>query len=144
MRVLLISTLLLTGASCAWPPPPPGPPAAPEPWFYAPLGFLFTPLNPASPGRLTLSNYSFENARVQAVVTGAPDCTAADASVISDFVLPLNGTRIIEGAPGTDVCWRRAIERGPEAAPQAAAAAPMWTEWNRVFVSSGRSIDSRL
>jgi hypothetical protein len=96
----------------------------------------------ASPGRLTLSNFSFDNAHVQAVITGAPDCAPVAGTATSDFVLPLNGTRVIEGAPGADVCWRRAIE--PETAPPAAWSAPRWTEWNRAFLSSGRSVDTQL
>ena len=95
-----------------------------------------------TPGRLTLSNFSFDSAHVQTVITGAPDCTAAEGTAVSDFVLPLNGTRVVEGAPGADVCWRRAIE--PETPPGRVALPPKWTEWNRAFLSSGRSIDSQL
>ena len=142
MRIPVISLVLLGTASCAWPPPPPGPPAAPEPWFYAPLGFLFEPLNPVPPGRLTLSNYSFDSAHVQTVVTASPDCAAAEGTAPGDFVLPINGTRVIEAAPGSDVCWRRAIK--PETAPGAASSPPKWTEWKRAFLSSGRSVDAQL
>ena len=142
VRILICSALLIVTASCAWPPPPPGPPAAPEPWFYAPLGLLFTPLNPTSPGRLTLSNFSFDSAHVETVVTASPDCAATEGTAPSDFVLPLNATRVIETAPGSDVCWRRAIEA--ETAPGRAPPPPKWTEWNRAFLSSGRSIDAQL
>jgi len=114
MRILLLSGVLLAVASCALPPP----------------------------GRLTLSNFTFDNAHVEAVISGAPDCAVREGTTTSDFVLPLNGTRIIESVPGADVCWRRAIE--PGTAPGAAPAAPGWTEWNRAFLSSGRSVDSQL
>ena len=130
------------------PPPPPAavvtaPPAgvaAPVPAFpFLPLAGL---LGPPPAGRLTLSNFSFDSARVEAVITGAPDCTPREGTTVSNFDLPLNGTRIIESIPGADVCWRRAIAPGtPMGAPPTT---PGWTEWSRVFTSSGRSIDSRL
>ncbi len=113
MRIFIVPALLLATASCASPP-----------------------------GRLTLSNFSVDSAHVQTVITGSPDCAAAVGTAPSDFVLPLNGTRIIEGAPGSDVCWRRAIE--PETAPGTAPSPPKWTEWNRAFLSSGRSVDAQL
>ncbi len=94
------------------------------------------------PARLTLSNFSFEGARIEAVITPYPDCVARAGTATTDFVLPLNGTRIIEAAAGSDVCWRRAAE--PGAGQATAPAVPGWTEWNRVFLSSGRSIDSQL
>jgi hypothetical protein len=115
VRILIVPALLIATASCTW-------------W--------------SSPGRLTLSNFTFDSAHVQAVITGSADCIASEGAAPSDFVLPLNGTRIIEAAPGSDVCWRRAIE--PEAAPGSAPSAPKWTEWNRAFLSSGRSVDARL
>ncbi len=115
MRILIVSALLVATASCAWPPPP---------------------------GRLTLSNFSYDHAHVQAVITPYPDCTVREGTAPSDFVLPLNGTRVIEAAPGADVCWRREIE--PRTAQGAAPSTQGWTEWNRVFLSSARSVDSRL
>ena len=99
-------------------------------------------MSPPSPGRLTLSNFSFDTARVEAVITGAPDCAVREGTTPSDFVLPLNGTRIIESVPGADVCWRRAIE--PARSARAAPSTQGWTEWNRAFLSSGRSVDSQL
>ena len=115
MRILIVSAVLIATASCAGPPPP---------------------------GRLTLNNFSFDKARVQAVITPHPDCAQREGTATSDFVLALNGTRIIEAAPGSDVCWRRALEppKGQEKPPSV----PRWTEWNRAFVASGRSVDSRL
>ena len=172
MRTLIVSALLIATASCAWPPPPdqmaapppppvaltppapppvaavlPAPPPAPAavpppaPYPWTPLGWLFAPATPPA-GRLTLSNFSFDNARIEAVITGAPDCTIREGTTTSDFVLPLNGTRIIESVPGADVCWRRAID--PGVALGAPPTTPGWTEWNRVFLSTGRSVDSRL
>jgi hypothetical protein len=112
---------------------------APAPFLFAPLAGLFWP-PPA--GRLTLSNFSFDTAHVEAVVTAAPDCTVREGTTASDFVLPLNGTRIIESVPGADVCWRRAID--PRTAAGAPPSTPGWTEWSRAFLSSGRSVDARL
>lgn len=175
MRILIVATLLIATASCAWLPPPPAavaappptppppvaltappppppvpaalapPPAvavavpAPAPFPFAPLAGLF---GPPAPGRLTLSNFSFDTAHIEAVITAAPDCAAREGTTASDFVLPLNGTRIIESVPGADVCWRRAID--PKTAAGAAPSIPGWTEWNRAFLSSGRSVDARL
>jgi len=92
--------------------------------------------------RFALSNFSFGNARIQALITPYPDCVARPGTTTADFMLPLNGTRIIEAAAGSDVCWRRTTQ--PAAAKAAASAAPGWTEWNRVFLSSGGSIDAQL
>lgn len=136
MRTLIVLVLLIATASCTSPPPP-ATAGAP----FAPFGWVFAATSP--PGRLALSNFAFDSAHVQAVITGSPDCAASEGTVPSDFVLPLNGTRIIEGAPGSDVCWRRAIE-AEETASGTAPSPPQWTGWNRVFLSSGRSIDTRL
>jgi hypothetical protein len=136
--------------------PPPPPPAAVAPLpvppppvavaASAPVPFPFAPfaglVGPPPPGRLTLSNFSFDTAHVEAVVTAAPDCAMREGTTASDFVLPLNGTRVIESVPGADVCWRRAID--PRTAAGAAPSTQGWTEWNRAFLSSGRSVDSRL
>ena len=95
-----------------------------------------------APGRLTLSNYSFDNAHVQTVVTLYPDCAVHEGTLASEFTLPLNGTRIVETAPGSDVCWRRAVPPGQLAGPPPTE--PGWSEWNRAYTSSGRPVDSRL
>ncbi len=88
-------------------------------------------------GRLTLSNLSFESAHVMAFATAAPDCNTGDpAAETLDFRLPLNGTRIVTAAPGSDVCWRREIED--------AGGARRWSEWNRVFLSSAVAVAARL
>ena len=94
------------------------------------------------PGRLTLSNFSFDHARVEALITPYPDCASREGTAASNFELPLNGTRVIEAAPGSDVCWRRQSE--PVKDQDVAPSTPGWSEWNRVFTSSGRSIDSWL
>jgi hypothetical protein len=139
VRILLALVLLGMTASCVVPPPeaavpmpPPG--SVPDPAYVAnPLTGLF---QAPMPGRLTLSNFTYESARVQAVVTPYPDCEVRQGADVSDFEIPLNGTRVIGALPGADVCWRRALP-----APAARAG---WTDWNRVFTSSGRSIDSQL
>ena len=173
MRLLIVAAVLIATVSCAWqqppaqvaappppvaltaPPPPPvalaapapspplAPVATPAPYPWTPFAWLFAPFVAVPPaGRLTLSNYSFDSARVEAVIAGAPDCTVREGTTATDFVLPLNGTRIIQSVPGADVCWRRAID--PGVALGAPPSTPGWTEWNRVFLSTGRSVDSRL
>jgi hypothetical protein len=70
------------------------------------------------------------------VITTAPEC-GTSAATVRTFALPLNGTRVIEAPPGADVCWRREIAEAPSAQPR-------WSEWNRAYLSAGRSIDSQL
>lgn len=165
MRFLIVSAMLAATVSCAWMPPPavvtappPSPPpialTAPPPpppvAVVAPAPSPFWPLagfnGPPGPGRLTLSNFNFDNAHVEVAITTAPDCGALAGTPTSDFVLPLNGTRIIQSPPGADICWRRAIEAetAPEAAPSAAPSIAGWTGWSRAFLSSGRSVDAQL
>jgi hypothetical protein len=110
VRILLSAALLLVTASCTyW-----------GPWTLP-------------PGQLTLSNYRFDHASIEAVVTAAPDCAAAvPASPATDFDLPFKGTRVIVAAPSADVCWRRQIAGG------------QWGDWNRAFTGSGRFIDTQL
>ena len=123
---------------------------APPPAFYLPNPFawLFAPLSFAAPaGQVTLSNFSYDTARVETLVTPFADCAPRPGTAASDFALPLNGTRIIQAAPGSDVCWRRALtsEPGQQAPGQRARAGmPGWTEWSRVYTASGGIIDSRL
>jgi hypothetical protein len=109
VRVILSAALLLATTSCAdwsWTPPP---------------------------GHLTLSNYRFEHAAVEAVATAAPDCGAPDPSMpVTAFDLPFKGTRVVEAAPAADICWRRQVGGG------------QWTDWNRVYTASGRFIDVQL
>ncbi len=110
MRILLSAALLLVTASCTyW-----------GPWTLP-------------PGQLTLSNYRFDHAGIEAVVTAAPDCAAAvPASPAADFDLPFKGTRVIVATPNADVCWRRQVAGG------------QWGEWNRAFTGSGQFIDTQL
>lgn len=132
-----------TAAGPAAPPPPmaaavppPGPQAAVPPAGGGTAAWdVFGLFRQRAPQRLTLSNFAFDRAHVEAVVTTNPDCAARDSGVVatSDFALPLNGTRIIEAPPGADVCWHR--ERRD---------ASGWTPWNRAYLSTGRSIDARL
>lgn len=96
------------------------------------------PAIPLPPGRLTLSNYTFKLADVEAIVTLYPDCALHPGMVPMDFKLPLNSTWVITAPPGMDVCWRRALPPSPEA-PK-----PVWSDWNRDFTGQGRSIDSTL
>ena len=152
MRNLIVSALLVATASCVLPPPPQAevagpPPVVAAPVLYAPnpFAFLFAPVGPPGPpppGRLTLNNFSFDHARVQAVITAYPDCAVHEGTATSDFELPLNGTRVIEAAPGTDVCWRREV--APGTVQGVVPSTPGWTEWNRVFLSSAGVVDSRL
>lgn len=86
----------------------------------------------APPGHLTLSNYRFDHAAIEAAATAAPDCGAVDPSAVTAFDLPFKGTRVIEAVPASDICWRRQANGG------------QWTEWNRAFTASGRFIDSQL
>jgi hypothetical protein len=110
-------------------PPPAAAPVASLPW---PPLFLFGPS--PRPGRLTLSNVTFDLADMQAVVTPYPDCALHPGIGARVFQLPLNGTWIIPTPPGSDVCWRRVV---PGAAPTAAG-------WNRAFTAAGHFIDARL
>jgi len=109
VRIFLSAALLLATTSCtAW---------------------VWTP----PPGQLTLSNYRFDHASIEAVVTAAPDCGPVDPSAPpSAFELPFKGARVIVAAPNADICWRRRV------------AGEQWTEWNRAFTASGRFIDSQL
>jgi hypothetical protein len=109
-----------------------------------PLAWLFTTFAAPVPGRLTLSNFTYESARVQAVITPFGDCQERAGTAISDFEIPLNGTRIIAALPGADVCWRRALLPGPSPTTPGVEILSGWTDWSRAFTSSGRSIDSRL
>jgi len=114
VRVILSAALLLATTSCA---------------YWSPSNWSWTP--PA--GHLTLSNYRFEHAAVEAVVTAAPDCVAPDPSMpVTAFDLPFKGTRVVEAAPEADICWRRQVGGG------------QWTDWNRVYTASGRFIDVQL
>lgn len=108
MRTLLSAAVLIGATSCTLATSPP-------------------------PGHLTLSNYRFDHAAIEAVVTAAPDCSVSDPAMPpAAFDLPFKGTRVIEAAPAADICWRRQATGG------------QWTDWNRAFTASGRFIDVQL
>ena len=91
---------------------------------------------------MTLSNFNYDDAHVQAVITPYADCEPRPGTASSDFAIPLNGTRIIAAVPGADVCWRRALPRARRrAAPSWYPAGPGGAGSS---TSSGRAIDSRL
>ena len=115
---------------------------APELTLYLP-SFLGIGAAPPS-GRLTLSNFNYDGAHVQTLVTAYPDCQPRPDTAVSEFELPLNGTRIVGAPPGSDVCWRRTLAKDEAEAGAVPPTTPGWSEWNRVFTSSGRSIDARL
>lgn len=128
---------------------PPAPePIAPGGLHDVPVVYLSSLTMPAlrlmapEPPRLTLSNFAFDTARVQVLVTPYPDCTPRHGTAPADFALPLNGTRIVEAPVGSDVCWRREVLPAP--GQGAAPVALGWTPWNRAYLSSGHAIDARL
>jgi hypothetical protein len=121
----------------------PAPTTAPVTTVAYPVGVpdimsLLLPAIPLPPGRLTLSNYSFRLADVEAIVTPYPDCALHPGLVPMDFKLPLNGTWVIAAPPGMDVCWRRSLPPGDTSGSQG------WTDWNRDYTGMGRSIDATL
>jgi hypothetical protein len=97
---------------------------------------------PAGPGRLTVSNFIYDRARVEAFVTPYRDCELREGMAVTSFDLPLNGTRVIDTPAGSDVCWRR-IEP-PLAEARAPTAVPPPIPWNRAYTTSGRILDTRL
>ena len=130
--------------------PPPVPDAQPSAVTYdiynnlSPLVWFepFSVRLGLQPGRLTLSNFRFDLVDVEAVITRSPDCAVLAGTAPIDFKLALNATWVVPAPPGADVCWRRQTKPPPIAS--AAAAASGWTPWNRVYTSTGRSIDARL
>lgn len=131
-------------AAIAAPPPAPAPAPAIVPAVFVPrwTGW-FTGHPPASPGRMTLSNFTFGLAHVEALITPYPDCVVRTGMVPIDIKLPLNSTWIISAPPGRDVCWRRKLERIRPGA-ELTVAPGGWGPWNRVFTSFGHSVDARL
>jgi hypothetical protein len=88
---------------------------------------------------LTLSNFTLAQAHLQAVVSApAADCQPSGGNVI-DFVLPFNGTRVIEAPAVADVCWRQQLPAQP-----ASAGPQQWSAWNRAHIVPGRLIDTAL
>jgi len=119
VRGFVSAALLFATAGCAdstWPPQ----------WVWVPTWW-------AHPGQLTLSNYRFTDANIQAVMATGPDCMPADPSAsLAAFDLPFKGSRVIAAAPNSDVCWRRQLADG------------QWTDWSRAFTASGRYVDAQL
>jgi hypothetical protein len=115
VRILLAAAVLLITASCI----------SQNNWSPLPIS--------TGPVYLALSNFRFGHAAIEAVVSAAPDCSpAAPGAGPIAFDLPFKGTRVIEAPPATDICWRRQIAAGK------------WTDWNRAFTASGRSVDVQL
>jgi hypothetical protein len=127
MRTLLIPVALLGLVSCT------------AEWWPAPAA-LTAP--PPRPGRLTLSNFIYDLARVETFVTPYPDCELRVGLEMARFELPLNGTRVIDTPVGSDVCWRRVEPPLAEEAPPGAVRPPI--PWNRAYTTSGRIVDTRL
>jgi hypothetical protein len=139
MRALLVSVALLGLVSCAAPAPPGDPVAsAINSVFASALPWIAVP---PGPGRVTLSNFVYDRARVETFVTSFPDCQLRVGMMAMSFELPLNGTRVIDTPAGSDVCWRR-IE--PPFAEATIPGVPLATPWNRAFTTSGRIVDARL
>lgn len=133
MRRLLVSAVVLGLVSCTAPPAPNDP-------FALAINALFAP--PAWPGRLTLSNFSYDRARVEAFATPYPDCYLRTGMVATSFELPLNGTWVIDAPAGSDVCWRRIEPPLAETRPPGAIPPP--APWNRAYTASARIVDARL
>jgi protein-S-isoprenylcysteine O-methyltransferase Ste14 len=89
---------------------------------------------PAQPGRLSLSNFAFDRAQVETIVTTGPYCAVRGPGYVSaaHFTLPLNGTRVIDTPPGADVCWRHSAETGG------------WSDWSRIVPPPGGTVDATL
>jgi hypothetical protein len=104
------------------------------------------PPGPPPAGRLTLSNFSYDLADVQAILTRRPYCAIDAGGVPMDFKLPLNSTWIIPTPPGSDVCWRRLLPGPPPpgVAQATRPAMPIWQQWNRAYTATGRFIDAQL
>jgi hypothetical protein len=144
---MLVPTVLLGLVSCTAPLDPRDVLAPPINAINALFAMLPPPPPPLTalpptprPGRLTLSNFAYDRARVEAMITPYPDCELREGMSTSNFEVPLNGTRVIDSPPGADVCWRR-LE--PPLAENPLPGAPRVTPWNRACVS-GRNVDSRL
>jgi len=127
VRAAAMSAVLFCVASCA---PGPAPVSLTDPFRL-----------PPKPPRLAISNFSFDRARVIAVVTTYPDCNArGPGAVATDFALPLNGTRVIDVPWGADVCWHRDLIVDPSVSD----AELIRLLWNRAYLARGGTVDTRL
>ena len=147
MRQMLVPAVLLGLVSCTAPLDPRDVLAPPINAINALFAMLPPPPPPLTalpptprPGRLTLSNFAYDRARVEAMITPYPDCELREGMSTTNFEVPLNGTRVIDAPPGADVCWRR-LE--PPLAENPLPGVPRVTPWNRAYVS-GRNVESRL
>lgn len=161
MRVLTASLLMCLTAACALEPPPPAAPppgsgqpvaaVAPAPAPQPAVMVASVPVLPIpipfarelglvpQSARLTLSNFRFDLADVEAVITPYPDCGPHPDLTPLDMKVPLNGTWVIQAPAGPDVCWRLHLPPAP-----GARVAPEWGDWSRVYMWPGHSIDSQL
>jgi hypothetical protein len=115
VRILLAAAVLVATASCV----------SENNWSPLPLWI--------GPAHLSLSNFRFDRASVEALVTTATDCSPATPGAEPlAFDLPFKATRLIDAPPDADICWRRQVGPG------------QWTEWNRALTATGRSIDTQL
>jgi len=126
-REVLVPAFNAVNAVYALLPPPPPPLTSRPP--------------PVQPGHLTLSNFAYDHAHVEAIVTPYTDCELREGTASSHFLLPLNGTWVVDTPAGSDVCWRRELPIDPASDP---LRAPRWSGWNRAYLSSGRLVDSQL
>src|SRR3981081_4036283 len=137
MRQMLVPAVLLGLVSCTAPLDPRDVLAPPLNAIHALFAMLPPPpphlaaLPPTPrPGRLTLSNFAYDRARVEAMITPYPDCELREGMSTTNFEVPLNGTRGTHAPPGADVCWRR-LE--PPLAENPLPGAPRVTPWNRAY-----------
>jgi hypothetical protein len=117
----------------------PPPPAREVEYVPVPLLWWRMLTQPLPAGRLMLNNFSFEPARVQAVLVTGPACAIGDPGAATEFVLPSNGTRVVPTPPGVDICWRRRLIAGE--ARETPLAGP-WTAWSRAYTGPGRFLDA--
>lgn len=144
----LVAGAMMSAPTFALPPPAPASPAPPPLPTLLWRGPLLNPamifaavLAPPGQNRLTLSNFSLAEADVEAVVATQSDCASSDRNGdIRDFILPLNGTRVIMAPPKADVCWRYELPRSPDAK----SGALRWSGWRRAYFGRRQPIDSTI
>ena len=145
MRTLFVLVVGLSLAACAAPAAPIDPFAPAINVVNSVMSAVLPPgvfAPPPVAGRLTLSNFDYDSAMVETFVTPYPDCELRAGMVTTSYYLPLNGTRVIDTPPGSDVCWRRIEPPLAEARPPGAVPFPV--PWNRAYLSRGWIVDARL
>ena len=96
-------------------------------------------------GRLLISNFAYEQAIVEALVTPYPDCAVHPGVEAADMPVPLNGTWTIPTQAGWDVCWRTKAAKAPmENAQDAKPPGTGPVGWNRAYTGNGRFIEAQL